>query len=126
MIDLTRNVLETLRSDQEFVLYRGRNIDDASQILMLSPAAVNPSPAILRRLEHEYFLREALDPAWSARPIALSNHWDRPVLVTEEHQPVERDRPVASARWAWRSAVQLLKLTGVGFGRNRIQRWCAL
>ena len=92
MLDLTTNVFETLRSDQEFVLYRGRNIDDASQILMLSPAAVNPSPAILRRLEHEYSLRQTLDPAWSARPIALTNHWDRPVLVMEDPGGIPLDQ----------------------------------
>ena len=63
MLDLTRIVFETLRSDRDFVLYRGRDIDDTSQILVLSPATANPSPAILRRLEHEYSLRETLDPA---------------------------------------------------------------
>ena len=92
MLDLTRNVFETLRSDQEFVLYRGRNIDDASQILMLSPAMVNPSPVILRRLEHEYSLRQTLDPAWSARPIAMASLWDRPVLVLGDPGGVPLDQ----------------------------------
>ncbi|MBV8224829.1 MAG: serine/threonine-protein kinase PknK, partial [Verrucomicrobia bacterium] len=59
---------------------------------MLSPAAVNPSPAILRRLEHEYSLRQTLDPAWSARPIALTNHWDRPVLVMEDPGGIPLDQ----------------------------------
>jgi len=84
VLDLTRNGFETLRMDEEFVLYRGRNIDDASQILLLSPAAVNPSPIILRRLENEYFLREELDPGWSARPIAVARHMDRTVLALED------------------------------------------
>jgi PAS domain S-box-containing protein len=84
VLDLRRNVFETLRSDQEFVLYRGRNVDDASRILMLSPVTVNPSPIILQRLEHECSLRVTLDPAWSARPIAIATHWDRPVLVLED------------------------------------------
>ena len=84
MLDLTRHVFETLKSDQEFVLYRGRNIDDASQILMLSLAPVNPSPTILRRLEHEYSLRGELDRAWAARPIAIARHRDRTVLVLED------------------------------------------
>ena len=84
MLDLTRNGFETLRMDEEFVLYRGRNIDDASQILLLSPATVNPSPIILRRLENEHFLREELDPGWSARPIAVARHMDRTVLALED------------------------------------------
>ena len=94
MFDLTRNVFETLRSDQEFVLYRGRNIEDASQILMLAPATVNPSPIILRRLEHEYSLRQTLDPAWSARPIAMASLWDRVVLVLEDPGGVLLDQLV--------------------------------
>ena len=92
MLDLRRIAFESLRSDQEFVLYRGRNIDDASQILMLSPATVNPSPIILRRLEHEYSLRQTLDPAWSARPITLASHWDRPVLVMGDPGGVPLDQ----------------------------------
>jgi PAS domain S-box-containing protein len=92
VLDLTRNVFETLRSDQEFVLYRGRNVDDASQILMLSPAMVNPSPIVLRRLEHEYSLRQALDSAWSARPITVASHWDRPVLLMEDPGGVTLDQ----------------------------------
>jgi PAS domain S-box-containing protein len=94
VFDLTRNVFETLRSDQEFVLYRGRNIEDASQILMLAPATVNPSPIILRRLEHEYSLRQTLDPAWSARPIAMASLWDRVVLVLEDPGGVLLDQLV--------------------------------
>ena len=84
MLDLTRDVFETLRSDQEFVLYRGRSIDDGSQVLILSPATVNPGPITLRRLEHEYSLRGELDRAWAARPIAIARHRDRTVLVLED------------------------------------------
>jgi PAS domain S-box-containing protein len=84
VLDLTRNVFETLRRDEEFVLYRGRNIDDASQILLLSPATVSPGPIILRRLENEYSLKEELDPAWSVRPMALARHMDRTVLALED------------------------------------------
>ena len=92
MPDLTKNVFETLRRDQEFVLYRGRDIDDTSQILVLSPATLNPSPVILRRLEHEYSLRQTLDSAWSARPIAMASLWDRPVLVLGDPGGVPLDQ----------------------------------
>ena len=84
VIELSRYVLEALRKDDEFILYRGRSMADASQVLVLSPAAEHPTPEILKRLEHEYSLREALDPAWAARPIAMARHGARTVLVSED------------------------------------------
>jgi PAS domain S-box-containing protein len=92
VLDLTRNVFESLRRDEEFVLYRGRNIDDASQILLLAPATATPSPIILRRLENEYSLRAELDPAWSARPMAVAQHMDRTVLALEDPGGVPLDQ----------------------------------
>ena len=37
VIELSRYVLEPLRKDENFILYRGRSKYDASQILVLSP-----------------------------------------------------------------------------------------
>ena len=74
MIELSRYAFEALRKDEEFILYRGRRQGDASQILVLSPVAEYPTPESLKRLEHEYSLREELDPAWAARPIAMVRH----------------------------------------------------
>ena len=92
MAELSKNIFEALRRDQEFVLYRGLSIDDASKILVLSPVTANPRPESLRRLENEYSLREALDPAWASRPIAMAYHADRPVLVLEDPGGVLLDR----------------------------------
>jgi PAS domain S-box-containing protein len=92
VIELSRYVLEPLRKDEEFILYRGRSQDEVSQILVLSPVAERPTPEILRRLEHEYSLREALDSAWSARPIALARHADRTVLELEDPGGVPLDQ----------------------------------
>ena len=39
MIELSRYILEALRKDEEFILYRGRTKDHASQVLVLSPVA---------------------------------------------------------------------------------------
>jgi serine/threonine protein kinase len=50
------------------------------------------SPESLKRLEHEYSLREELDPTWAARPIAIARHWDRPVLVLEDPGGVPLDQ----------------------------------
>jgi serine/threonine protein kinase len=92
VLDLSKNVYETLRRDPDFVLYRGRNIDGASQILMLSPATVNPSSISLGRLEREYSLRQMLNSAWSARPVAMVNYLDRPVLILEDPGGVPLDQ----------------------------------
>src|SRR5262245_65706688 len=51
-----------------------------------------PSPGTLKRLEHEYSLREELDPAWAARPIAIACHGDRTVLVLDDHGGVPLDQ----------------------------------
>jgi hypothetical protein len=78
VIELSRYVVEPLRKDENFILYRGRSNYDASQILVLSPLAECPAPEILKRLEHEYSLREELNLTWAVRPVAIARHWDRP------------------------------------------------
>ena len=115
MLDLTRNVFETLRRDEEFVLYRGRNIDDASRILLLSPATVSPGPIILRRLENEYSLKGELDPAWSARPMALARHMDRTVLTLEDPGGLPLDQSLGrplDLRFSLRLAISLFNAIG--------------
>jgi PAS domain S-box-containing protein len=92
VIELSRYALETLRKDEEFILYRGRSQGDACQILVLSPVAEHPTPESVRRLEHECSFREALDPAWSARPIAMARHSDRTVLQLEDPGGVPLDQ----------------------------------
>ena len=92
MIELSKYVLEVLRKDKEFNLYRGRSENHPSQILVLSPVVEYPAPESLKRLEHEYSLREELDPAWAARPMAVARHWDRTVLVLEDPGGVPIDQ----------------------------------
>jgi serine/threonine protein kinase len=92
VIELSRCLFEALWKDEEFVLCRRRNKEDASQILVLSPLAVNPRAVNLKRLEHEYPLREIMDPAWSARPTAMAYHSDRLVLVLEDPGGVPLDQ----------------------------------
>jgi len=77
-------VFEVLRNDEEFILYRGQSKDDESQVLVLSPAVQRSTPKSLKRLEHEFSLKEELDRTWAARPIAIARHWDRTVLVLED------------------------------------------
>jgi uncharacterized ParB-like nuclease family protein len=82
VIELSRYVLEELRKDEEFILYRGQSQDD--QVLVLSPVAEYPRPESLKRLEHAYSLRGELDPAWAARPVGLARNGDRIALVLED------------------------------------------
>jgi PAS domain S-box-containing protein len=84
VIELSKHVFEPLRRDEDSILYRGRKEEDLSQVLVLAPAEEEPRRESVRRLEHEYALREELDPAWAARPIALAFHWNRPVLVLQD------------------------------------------
>ena len=65
-------VLEPLREGADFTLYRGRQHGNPSPVLAVALAAEQPSPQGLRRLEHEYSLAAELDPAWAARPLALT------------------------------------------------------
>ena len=97
MIELSRYVLEALRKDEEFILYRGRSKDDASQVLVLSPLVENPAPQILKSLEQAYSLREELDSSWATRPIAIALRWDRPVLASEDPGDVPLDHLLAPA-----------------------------
>jgi serine/threonine protein kinase len=74
-------VLEPLREGADFTLYRGRQHGHASPVLAIALTAEHPSPQRLRRLEHEYSLAAELDPAWAARPLALTRHEGRTTLI---------------------------------------------
>jgi serine/threonine protein kinase len=92
VIELSEHVIEALGKDKEFNLYRGRNKGDNSHVLVLSPLAEYPAPETLKRLEHEYSLREELDPTWAARAMAITRHWGRTVLVLEDPGGVPLDQ----------------------------------
>jgi PAS domain S-box-containing protein len=92
MTELSGYVLETLQKGGEFVLYRGRQRGNPFPILVLAPIAEQPAPASLRRLEHEYSLAAELDPAWAARPLALTRHEGRTILLLKDPggEPLDR------------------------------------
>ena len=73
--------LEPLREGSDFTLYRGGRHGDAAPVLAIALTAEHPSPQFLRRLEHEYSLAAELDPVWAAKPVALTRHEGRMVLV---------------------------------------------
>jgi PAS domain S-box-containing protein len=90
--ELSRYVFDVLRRDEGFILYRGRSNGDAPQVLVVAPVAEYPTAESLKQLEHEYSLREELDPTWAARPIAIARHWDRTVLELEDPGGVPLDQ----------------------------------
>src|SRR6202050_4326569 len=77
-------LLEVLREGADFTLYRGRQRGNLSLVLAVGLAAERPSPQGLKRLEHEYSLAVELDPAWAAKPLALTRHEGRTILVLED------------------------------------------
>jgi predicted ATPase/signal transduction histidine kinase len=115
LIELSTYVFEALRKDEEFILYRGRNGDDAVQVLVASPAVEYPAPESLKLLQHAYSLREELDARWAARPIATARHWERTVLVMEDPGGVPLDQllgqPLNLAFWL-RLAISLSSAIG--------------
>ena len=97
MIDLSLHVFETLRKDEEFILYRGKS-NLAPPVLVLSPALQHPVPQSLNRLQHEYSLKEKLDSNWAIQPIAMGRNWDRPVLLLRDPGGVPLSQLVGPAR----------------------------
>jgi serine/threonine protein kinase len=77
-------MLEPLREEADFTLYRGRELGNQMPILALAVAAEQPSPQSLRRLEHEWSLATELDAAWAAQPLALTRHQGRAVLILKD------------------------------------------
>src|SRR3954469_11958173 len=95
-MELSDYLLETLRQDDELVLYRGRHPRpgemDPPTMLLLTPRAERPAPASLRGMEQEYSVRAELDPGWAAQPLALVSHSGRTMLVLADPggEPLDR------------------------------------
>src|ERR1700678_3532947 len=78
MVERSQFVLESLRKDEEFVLYRGE------RVLLLAPASTRPALETLKKLEHEYSLRDELDSTFAVRPLALTQQLGRITLELED------------------------------------------
>jgi PAS domain S-box-containing protein len=95
-MELSHYRLEALHQDGEFTLYRGlcqTNSKTIPQsILALSPILERPAPATLKKMEHEFSLKDELDPAWAIRPIALTQDESRAMLLFEDAggEPLDR------------------------------------
>jgi len=76
--------LVPLREGVDFILYRGRHHGNLPPVLAIALTAEHPSAQSLRRLEHEYSLAAELDPAWAAKPLELTRHEGRTILVLKD------------------------------------------
>src|SRR5216684_6892677 len=85
-------MLEPLREGADFTLYRGRQHGNPSPVLAIAPSAEQPSPQSLLRLEHEYSLAAELDSAWAAKPLALTRHEGRTILLLNDPGGESLDR----------------------------------
>src|SRR5260370_285538 len=85
-------MLEPLREGADFTLYRGRQHGNPSPVLAIALSAERPSPQSLRRLEHEYSLAAELDPAWAAKPLSLTRHEGRTILLLNDPGGESLDR----------------------------------
>jgi PAS domain S-box-containing protein len=96
-VERSQHVLEVLRKDEEFVLYRGEqsNQPGSPSVLLLTPASMRPGLETLKKIEHEYSLRDELDSAWAVRPLAMSEQRGQPTLVLQDPGGETLDRFLA-------------------------------
>jgi predicted ATPase/transcriptional regulator with GAF, ATPase, and Fis domain len=121
--------MEPLREGADFTLYRGRERGNQTPVLAVALAAEQPSPQSIRLLEHEYSLAAELDEAWAAKPLALTRHQGRTVLILKDpggeclDRVLERNqgRPLDLTRFL-RIAIALTKALGQVHGQGLIHK----
>jgi PAS domain S-box-containing protein len=102
-MELSEYGLETLREDQEFVLYRGRSKEAGTpSVLVLQPVSLSPLPETVKKMEHEFSMANELEATWAVRPVALSRYNEQTVLLLQDpggeplnkliHGPMEIDQ----------------------------------
>src|SRR5215510_10127422 len=86
---------QVLWEDGERLFCRGWRLDDEGKrraVLLVMPAAAQPSRASLDHLTHEYELKDELDGAWAVRPLDLVRDAGRTMLVLDDvgGEPLDR------------------------------------
>ena len=92
-MDFSEYVLECLREDGEFILFRGRASEaEVPSVLLLTPASSRPAPESLKKIDNEYSFRDDLDATWALRPLVLSQYDGKKALVLEDPggEPLDR------------------------------------
>lgn len=84
MTALQTHIVGTLWEDEEFVLSRRPRADEQSSYLVSTPSSPQPADETVARLNRAYGLRDELDSAWAARPVALERREGRSALLMED------------------------------------------
>jgi PAS domain S-box-containing protein len=117
---------QVLWEDGERVFCRGNSHgDDTTLVLAVLPASEHPAPAVLDRLAHEYELRDALDPAWAARPLKLVRERGQTILLLQDPGGEPLDRligPPMALELFLRLAVALSAAVGRLHGRGLVHK----
>src|SRR3954471_3544430 len=103
-------VLVPVRAGAEFTPCRARQRGNPMPLLVVTPTAEHPLPESLRRLEHEYSLAAELDAKWAAKPLALTRHEGRTILVLTDPGGEPLDRILDRAREQPLDLTRLLRL----------------
>jgi PAS domain S-box-containing protein len=122
-------LLEPIRNRAEFTLYRGRQRGNPMPLLAVAPTTEPPPPQSLRRLEHEHMLAAELDAAWAAKPLEITRHNGRTILVLTDPggEPLDRvleqhgERPLDLARFL-RLSINLATALGHAHQRGLIHK----
>ena len=96
--DLSTAVLNVLWGDGEFVLSRAVRGEGLPSLLTLTPASSRPAAVTVERLESSYALRDELDPAWAALPLAVARYDGRPTLLLADEGGNARRRQAGVVR----------------------------
>jgi serine/threonine protein kinase len=84
-LQLSGYSLARLRDDGEFALYRASAKEpELTSVLLLTPSSTRPNSDTLKRLEHEYSLRDVLDSAWAVRALRLSEENGQVALLLDD------------------------------------------
>src|SRR6201987_30804 len=109
------DVYQTLRADEEFSVCRARRDGEQSTVLVVAPVSEYPALGSLARLEHEYSLRDELDPDWALRPLAFTRREGRMMLVLDDPggEPLDQylEKPMELGRFL-RLAINLASALG--------------
>lgn len=75
-----------LREDEKFILDHGKHSiqPGSASTLLLTPSSSRPSLETLKKLEHEYSLRNELDFARAVRPLVVTEHLGHTAIVLED------------------------------------------
>ncbi len=84
-MEISAYTRKCLREDEEFILCRARASEaESPSVLLLIPASIRCAFESLKKIEHEYSLRDELDITWAVRPLSLLQCNGQKALVLED------------------------------------------